>query len=223
MAGDCAKRMHAGVSRRVAVRAICGCVCARERARVHTRFVRVCICGMTFTGYVHLCTNPPQFPAPAPHATHQLTHLPPPHTQLQYPMMVAPAAVLLIAWIAMGGHQGHALTHFLFLVLMSSVVLVALRLPRLASIPFVPAAAAGAFPADVTAKGAVLYTHLYQAQSTVMVCSPSPGPTQPVCLPVPFGFLACVCAAWVCVGAVHVARPLVPVLRGCARAPGSHH
>ena len=84
-------------------------------------------------------------------------------------MVVAPAAVLLVAWIAMGGHQGHALTHFLFLVLMSSVVLVALRLPRLAAIPFVPAAAAGAFPADVTAKGTVLYTHLYQAQSTVMV------------------------------------------------------
>jgi len=59
--------------------------------------------------------------------------------QAQYPLLAAPPAVLLIAWIAMGGHQGHALTHFLFLVLMSSVVLVALRLPHLATLPFTPA------------------------------------------------------------------------------------
>eukprot|EP00802_Teleaulax_amphioxeia_P012784 Tamp_12829.p1 GENE.Tamp_12829~~Tamp_12829.p1 ORF type:complete len:397 (-),score=50.83 Tamp_12829:585-1685(-) len=88
--------------------------------------------------------------------------------QAEYPGIAAPPAVLLIAWIALGGHQGHALTHFLFLVLMTSIVLVSLRLPFLATLPFTPAAAAAAFPADVAAKSAVLYTHLYQARNTVM-------------------------------------------------------
>mmetsp|Transcript_4068 Transcript_4068/g.9281 ORF Transcript_4068/g.9281 Transcript_4068/m.9281 type:complete len:396 (+) Transcript_4068:2-1189(+) len=93
--------------------------------------------------------------------------------ELLYPLFAAPAAVLLSSWISMGGHQGHALTHFLFLVEMVSIVLVAMRLPHLTGLASLTAGKAPttayAFPCDVAAKACVLYTHLYLTGSTVMV------------------------------------------------------
>eukprot|EP00286_Rhodomonas_abbreviata_P002822 CAMPEP_0181345966 /NCGR_PEP_ID=MMETSP1101-20121128/33056_1 /TAXON_ID=46948 /ORGANISM="Rhodomonas abbreviata, Strain Caron Lab Isolate" /LENGTH=175 /DNA_ID=CAMNT_0023458007 /DNA_START=262 /DNA_END=789 /DNA_ORIENTATION=+ len=96
----------------------------------------------------------------------------PEYQQPMYAVMAAPAALLLTSWIAMGGHQGHELTHFLFLVEMVAVVMVSLKLPQLSALPFSPATAAYTFPADITAKSSILYTHLYLTHSAVMVaCS----------------------------------------------------
>jgi hypothetical protein len=97
----------------------------------------------------------------------------------------------------MGGHQGHALTHFLFLVLMTSVVMVALRLPHLATLTFSPAGVAAAFPADVTAKSVVL----------LLFSNPKPGISLLSCIhptashnstPVPISCSALFLLPWVC-------------------------
>jgi exfoliative toxin A/B len=85
-----------------------------------------------------------------------------------YTIFAAPAALLLTNWIAMGGHQGHTLTHFLFLVEVVCIILVLIRLPALASLPFSPQQAAFTFPSDVAAKSFILYAHLYQSTSGVL-------------------------------------------------------
>lgn len=97
---------------------------------------------------------------------------PPERHEPFFAIFAAPSALLLSAWIALGGHQGHTLTHFLFLLEMCSIVLVATRIPRMASLSFSPEHAAFTFPADIAAKACITYTHLYMAKSGVMiVCS----------------------------------------------------
>mmetsp|Transcript_3628 Transcript_3628/g.8954 ORF Transcript_3628/g.8954 Transcript_3628/m.8954 type:complete len:369 (-) Transcript_3628:106-1212(-) len=92
--------------------------------------------------------------------------------EAQYPYIAFPAALLLTSWIAMGGHQGHVMTHFLFLVQMCSIVLVSLRISNMFSMNFEKDFSSLAFPSDVSAKCSILYTHLYMAESGVMViCS----------------------------------------------------
>uniref|UniRef100_A0A7S0W3R1 Uncharacterized protein n=1 Tax=Hemiselmis tepida TaxID=464990 RepID=A0A7S0W3R1_9CRYP len=98
-----------------------------------------------------------------------------PSPERQEPLVAifaAPAALLLTVWIALGGHQGHTLTHFLFLLEMLAVVFVASRIPRLASLPFTPEHSAFTFPADIAAKACIVYSHMYLVTSgTMVVCS----------------------------------------------------
>jgi tellurite resistance protein TehA-like permease len=99
--------------------------------------------------------------------------IPPPERQEPlFAIFAAPAALLLSTWITLGGHQGHTLTHFLFLIEMLSIVLVATKIPRLSSLQFSPEHSAFTFPADIAAKACIIYTHLYMAKSGAMVvCS----------------------------------------------------
>ena len=93
---------------------------------------------------------------------------PAPGDDALYPIFAAPAALLLTNWIAIGGHQGHTLTHFLFLAEIVCLVLVIFRLPSLAAMPFCPQQAAFTFPADVAAKSFILYSHLYRTEAGML-------------------------------------------------------
>lgn len=75
--------------------------------------------------------------------------------EAQYPYIAFPAALLLTSWIAMGGHQGHVLTHFLFLVQMCSIVLVSLRISNMFTMNFENDFSSLAFPSDISAKCSV--------------------------------------------------------------------
>jgi tellurite resistance protein TehA-like permease len=96
---------------------------------------------------------------------------PAPGDDALYPIFAAPAALLLTNWIALGGHQGHTLTHFLFLAEIVCLALVAVRLPTLAAMPFSPQQAAFTFPADVAAKSFILYAHLYRADGALLAAA----------------------------------------------------
>ena len=96
---------------------------------------------------------------------------PAPGDDALYPIFAAPAALLLSNWIAIGGHQGHTLTHFLFLAEVVCLLLVLIRLPALSAMPFYPQQAAFTFPADVAAKSFVLYAHLYRAEASILAAA----------------------------------------------------
>uniref|UniRef100_A0A7S0TX86 C4-dicarboxylate transporter/malic acid transport protein n=1 Tax=Hemiselmis andersenii TaxID=464988 RepID=A0A7S0TX86_HEMAN len=110
-----------------------------------------------------------------PAALYKTVSLGVPTPERQEPLVAifaAPAALLLTVWIALGGHQGHTLTHFLFLLEMLAVVFVAAKIPRLSVLPFTPEHSAFTFPADIAAKSCIIYSHMYLVTRGVMVvCS----------------------------------------------------